>query len=269
MNNSKENQGENNIWTLKKGDSPLIATAVHDGHDLRAEVAEIMKLSEPDRLREEDPFTSSWVTVADTQIVALRSRFEVDLNRPRDKAVYVMPEDCWGLDVWKKKPSPEIIEKSLEEYDSYYSLIKQIFNEAEQKHGKFVLYDIHSYNHRRNGADGEPELALENPEVNVGTGTLDRKKWGNLIDRFIADLSRFDFMGRKLDVRENVKFKGGNQVKWLHENFADSGCGLAIEFKKFWMDEWTGEKNEKMVAEIHRALSSTVTGVLEELKKLL
>ena len=63
-----------------------------------------------------------------------------------------------------------------------------------------------------------------------------------MIDRFIADLRAFDFMGRKLDVRENVKFKGGNQVKWLHENFAENGCGLAIEFKKFWMDEWTGRK---------------------------
>ncbi len=133
-------------------------------------------------------------------------------------------------------------ESSLEEYDAYYSLIKKLFTETQEKHGKFVLYDIHSYNHKRNGADAEPESAEENPEVNIGTGTLDREKWGNLIDRFIADLREFDFMGRKLDVRENVKFKGGNQVKWLHENFAENGCGLAIEFKKFWMDEWTGRK---------------------------
>ncbi|MGI9055613.1 MAG: N-formylglutamate amidohydrolase [Pyrinomonadaceae bacterium] len=263
-----ENQGENVIWKLKKGDSPLIATAVHDGHDLRSEVAAIMKLSERDRLREEDPYTSNWVDIADANIIALRSRFEVDLNRPREKAVYVMPDDCWGLDVWKEKPSPEIIEKSLAEYNAYYSLIKEIFTEAESTHGKFVLYDIHSYNHRRDGADGEPEAAAENPEVNIGTGTLDRAKWGNLIDRFIADLREFDFLGRKLDVRENVKFKGGNQVKWLHENFAESGCGLAIEFKKFWMDEWTGEKDEEMVAAIHEGLSSTVPGVLEELRKL-
>ena len=263
-----EKQGENVIWKLKKGNSPLIATAVHDGHNLRHEVAAIMNLSERDRLREEDPYTSSWVDIAETRIVALRSRFEVDLNRPRDQAVYVTPEDCWGLDVWKEKPSPEIIEKSLAEYDAYYALIKEILTEAEAAHGKFVLYDIHSYNHRRNGADGEPESAAENPEVNIGTGTLDRAKWGGLIDRFIKDLSEFDFLGRKLDVRENVKFKGGNQVKWLHENFAESGCGLAIEFKKFWMDEWTGEKNAEMVEAIHKALAATVPGVLEELEKI-
>ena len=264
----QKNQSENGLWKLKKGNSPLIATAIHDGHDLRDEVAAIMKLSEADRLREEDPFTSSWVNVAETQIVALRSRFEVDLNRPREKAVYVTPEDCWGLDVWKKEPTPQIIEKSLAEYDAYYSLIKEIFTAAESNHGKFVLYDIHSYNHRRNGADGEPEPAEENPEVNIGTGTLDRERWAALIDRFIADLRAFDFMGRKLDVRENIKFKGGNQVRWLHENFPETGCGLAIEFKKFWMDEWTGEKDEAMIAEIHKALASTVPGVLEELWKV-
>ncbi|MEO6588257.1 MAG: N-formylglutamate amidohydrolase [Pyrinomonadaceae bacterium] len=263
-----EKQGENVIWKLEKSTGPLIATAVHDGHNLRDEVAAIMKLDEADRLREEDPYTSSWVDIAGTNIIALRSRFEVDLNRPRDKAVYVTPEDCWGLDVWKERPSDDIIEKSLSEYDAYYLLIKELFTEAELAHGKFILYDIHSYNHRRNGADGEPEAASENPEVNIGTGTLDREKWGDLIDRFIADLSAFDFMGRKLDVRENVKFKGGNQVKWLHENFAETGCGLAIEFKKFWMNEWTGEQDLKMVEAIHRALRATVPGVLEELKKL-
>ncbi len=268
MENSAEDRDKNVIWKLKKGDSPIIATAVHDGHGLRDEVAEIMKLSEADRLCEEDPYTSIWVDVAETRIVALRSRFEVDLNRPREKAVYVTPDDCWGLEVWKERPSDEIIKKSLEEYDAYYKNLKEVLNETQNKHGKFCLFDIHSYNHKRSGADSEPESAEENPEVNIGTGTMDREKWSPLVDRFIEDLRSFDFMGRKLDVRENVKFFGGNQVKWLHENFAENGCGLAIEFKKFWMDEWSGEKDEKQVKAIHEALRSTVPGVLEELERM-
>ncbi|HSK74786.1 MAG TPA: N-formylglutamate amidohydrolase [Pyrinomonadaceae bacterium] len=263
-----KNQGENVIWSLKKGESPLIATAIHDGHDLRDEVAAIMRLSDEERLREEDPYTSSWVDVAETRIVALRSRFEFDLNRPPEKAVYVTPEDCWGLDVWKERPSDEIIKRSLAEYESYYSLIKKLFTETQEKFGKFVVFDIHSYNHRRHGADTIHEPVEENPEVNIGTGTMNREKWSPLVDRFIEDLRSFDFMGRRLDVRENVKFKGGFQAKWTHENFPETGCVLAIEFKKFWMDEWTGEKDEKKIEAIHKALSSTVPGVLEELKKL-
>ncbi|MEO7658835.1 MAG: N-formylglutamate amidohydrolase [Pyrinomonadaceae bacterium] len=266
MSNS-ENHGEGTFWRSVKGNSPVIATAIHDGHDLRDEVAEILHLSERDRLREEDPYTSSWVDVAETRIVALRSRFEVDLNRPRDKAVYVKPDDCWGLDVWRTEPSLEIINRSLDEYDAYYSLIRGLLTDTEKKFGRFIVFDIHSYNHKRNGPDASPESAADNPEVNIGTGTLDRKKWGPLIDRFIDDLRSFNFMGRRLDVRENIKFKGGNQVKWIHDNFPDTGCGLAIEFKKFWMDEWTGEKDVEQIAAIRQALSGAVPGVLEELRR--
>lgn len=255
-------------WTEVRGDGPLVATAIHDGQGLRDEVAAIIKLDNAARLREEDPFTSRWVDVAATQLVALRSRFEVDLNRPRDQAVYIKPEDCWGLDVWNTKPSGEIVERSLRQYDAYYANLSTLLSEKVAEHGHFVVYDIHSYNHRRDGDVTPAESAEENPEVNIGTGSLYRERWGPLVDRFIADLRAFNFMGRRLDVRENVKFKGGNQVKWIHENFPSAGCGLAIEFKKFWMDEWTGEVDEAAAAAIGDALHSTVPGVLEELAKL-
>jgi len=79
-----------------QGRRPGGATAIHAGHELWAEVESLMKLSESDRLREEDPFTDHWVGVAKNRIVIDRSRFEVDLNRPRDKAIYVDPEDAWA-----------------------------------------------------------------------------------------------------------------------------------------------------------------------------
>ena len=50
---------DQSIWRLQKGSSPLVATAIHDGHALRDEVAERMALSSADRLRKEDPFTGS------------------------------------------------------------------------------------------------------------------------------------------------------------------------------------------------------------------
>ena len=54
-----------------------------------------------------------WTTVGNTQIIGTHSRFEVDLNRPREKAVYIKPEDAWGLEVWKYKPSQELVIRSL------------------------------------------------------------------------------------------------------------------------------------------------------------
>ena len=153
MENIEAHGGDAGPWTLKKGDGPIIATAVHDGHDLRPEVAEIMKLTEAERLREEDPYTSSWVDIVDTQIVALRSRFEMDLNRPREQAIYRDPDDAWGLDVWSTRPSDEIVERSLAQYDAYYEMLRAVCDEKRERHGKFVLYDIHSYNHRRHGEE--------------------------------------------------------------------------------------------------------------------
>ena len=256
------------LWSITRGVGPLIATAIHDGHELRPEVAEGLEIGKADRLREEDPQTGRWTSVAGTRIVARRSRFEVDLNRPRERAVYLEPEDAWGLTVWKKPPSKQVVERSLAEYDAFYGEVAGLLADWEQRSEAFVLLDLHPYNHRRSGPDGPPADPAENPEVNVGTGTLDRQRWGPLVDRFMGDLHDFDFRGGHLDVRENVKFRGGNFSRWILERFPATGCVLAVEFKKIYMDEWTGEPDPSGVSLIERALQSTVPGILEALIEL-
>ena len=60
--------------------------------------------------------------------------------------------------------------------------------------------------------------------------------------------------GRPLDVRENVRFKGRQLAAFVHERFPTTGCALAIEVKKTFMDEWTG-----VVDEEHLALGAIAT----------
>ncbi|MFV2032820.1 MAG: N-formylglutamate amidohydrolase, partial [Gammaproteobacteria bacterium] len=103
---------------------------------------------------------------------------------------------------------------------------------------------------------------------NVGTGTLNRRLFGGVVDRFIKDLRSFDYLGRHLDVRENVKFTGRQLARWIHDKFPGSACVLSIDFKKFFMDEWTGEADEEQLKAIREALQSTLPGILEELKAL-
>lgn len=253
------------IWEELIGDGPLVATAVHDGHHLRDDVVKLMALNDAARLREEDPFTASWTTIAPTRIIGLRSRFEVDLNRPREKAVYRTPEEAWGLQVWNHAPGDAFIDESLAEYDAFYDRLRQILDAKVAEHGRFVLFDLHTYNHLRQGPDGPPADEKLNPQVNIGTGTMDRVRYADLIDRFISDLSSFDFPGGALDVRENVKFQGGNVSRWVHENYPETGCALAIEFKKFFMNEWTGEPVPVLVEAIGSALSWTIQGIHEVL----
>lgn len=260
--------GLEEIWKEIGNDGPIVAAAIHNGHQLRKEVAMLLALSEEDRLREEDPFTEEWVYVGNTQIVGLHSRFEVDLNRPRENAVYQKPEDAWGLKIYNTPPPKEIVARSLEEYDAFYRNAHKLFSELERKYGRFVVLDLHSYNHLRDGANMPPADPAANPEVNLGTGSMDRDKWAPIVDRFIADLSKFNYNGRNLDVRENIKFKGGYFSKWIHQNFPTSACSISIEFKKFFMDEWTGIPDKKQLHDIGLALQSTIPGILHELGAL-
>lgn len=256
------------IWRLQVGGSPLIATAVHDGHEVRDEVARHLALSDSERLREEDPFTGQWTQVAPTRVVGTRSRFEVDLNRPRDKAVYRTPEDAWGLTVWNDDPPEDLFERSLAQYDAFYDAMRALFDQMARRHGRFIVFDLHSYNHRRQGPEGPAADQDGNPQVNIGTGTMNRDCWGPIVDTLIQKLGSFDFPGGKLDVRENVKFFGGAWPRWIHENFPDTGVAIAIEFKKFFMDEWTGNPDEVNINAIGDALRFTTPAVLDALKRI-
>jgi N-formylglutamate amidohydrolase len=252
---------------FRRGRSPIVAAAVHQGHATRDAVATALALDDRTQLREEDPYTAEWAQIAPTQIIGLRSRFEVDFNRPRDQAVYRVPADAWGLKVWRDPPSAELISASLQEYDVFYAAVERLLRQLLQEHGQVVVYDLHTYNHRRDGANAPPADPIENPEVNIGTGTMDRQYWAPIIERFMADLRAFDFNGRSLDVRENVKFQGGGFGRWIHATFPRQVCAIAIEFKKFFMNEWTGEPDLDEVERIFFALQSTLPGVTAELER--
>jgi hypothetical protein len=70
-----------------------------------------------------------------------------------------------------------------------------------------------------------------------------------------------------LDVRENVKFKGGELSKWVHRTFPTTGCCLAVEFKKTFMNEWTGALDEAHIAGLAAAVASTLPGLAESVAR--
>lgn len=257
----------NNNYTFVMGTSPIVATAIHDGHETRHELANLFNLTEEERLREEDPFTARWVKEADNHLVVHHSRFETDVNRPRAKAVYLTPEDAWGLKVWKHELSPAIANASLAVYDQFYKEAKRYFDSLFELHDKIVVYDIHSYNHRREGENIAADPA-DNPEINIGTKNMDKETWQPLVQKMIANFKTFDYNGCNLDVRENIKFKGGYFGQWLFQQYGKKICPVSIEFKKKFMDEWTGEPYEKDLVLINQLINSSKQTVLDTLKKM-
>jgi hypothetical protein len=250
---------------MERGEGPLVAVVLHSGHERGAEVARLQGVDEPTRLREEDPFVDRWAAIASSRVVVTRSRFEVDFNRPRDRAVYLDPGDAWDLPVWRKPPPEEVLDAARAAHDRFYREVAALLDDVAARHPRFAVLDVHSYCHRRGGPAAPPESPALNPEVDVGSASVDRAAFGALVGRFVDDLRRFDFEGRALDVRENVRFGGGHFPRWVNRAYAGRGCAVAVEVKKLFMDEWTGALDQARFDLIGAALASTVPGLLSSL----
>lgn len=247
------------LWSVARAHAPIIGTAIHDGHLLRGELAARMALDAAGRRREEDPFTAAFVADLGNRVVVHRSRFEMDLNRPRDGAVYLRAEQAWGLDIWATPPAPDQVEAVLRQHDGYYALLHALLKDMQRTHGRFVLLDMHSYNHRRAGPDAPPTAQADAPDINIGTFSMDRPSWAPVVDAFMTCLREQPFPGRRLDVRENVAFAGkGEQTRFVHAHFPRSGCAIAVEFKKIFMDEWTGEPDLAAIAALRAAIRASL-----------
>src|SRR5690606_25752276 len=219
------------------------------------EVLENMYLKEHERFREEDPYTAYMVDLPVSTVVVHASRFMVDLNRLQEKAIYKIPDDAWGLQVWKDQ-FPDFLEKGLMDYyHGFYSKVEELIEETIQKFGYFLILDVHSYNHRRESPDRSAP-AIDNPEINIGTA-YNHEQWQPIIENFMEHLSQSIITGNHPDVRENVVFKGGGFSQWINSRYKDSGCVISVEFKKTFMDEWTGRAFIEHILEIREALLSS------------
>jgi hypothetical protein len=254
-------------WSAHRGASPIVGTAIHNGHHIRSDLLDCLGLSAEQRLREEDPFTEFFIRDLPNRIVFHRSRFEIDINRARDGAIYLTPEQAWGLNVWSRPLQDDAIAASLLVHDAYYAMLEAYLRGIEQQYGAFIVLDIHSYNHRREGALG-PEAPFDKaPQINIGTASMDRARWAPVLDPFIEQLRSFEFDGRRMDVRENVAFQGkGEQTRFVHERFPQTGCAIAIEFKKFFMDEWSGQPDTKALAAMRDMIGRSLPVLLETLR---
>ncbi|MBW8295860.1 MAG: N-formylglutamate amidohydrolase [Sphingopyxis sp.] len=252
---------------MQRGSGPIIATAIHDGHGLGAETRAAMALTESDRLREEDPHTGYAAAAVPNHVIAARSRFEVDLNREIDEAVYRTPEQSWGLKVWRSEPSDDLVARSLALHSAFYRMMADTLDAMAAQHERFILFDIHSYNHRRDGPGAAATPQEDAPDINIGTYSMPRDHWASVLDPIIEAMRDFNFNGRKLDVRENVAFQGkGALTRFVHARYPQQGCAIAVEFKKFFMDEWSGVPDTAALAAMRDLIAHSAAAAEAALK---
>src|SRR5690606_18366684 len=148
---------------------------------------------------------------------------------------YLKPEQAWGLTVWKKSLPNEFVQKLYAEHISIYKQIEDLIDQTIQKYGYFVLYDIHSYNCKRDG----PTQAINkesDPQINLGT-TYIEARWNALIKELMDCIVHDKLYNEPIDIRENIKFKGGYLNQRINKIFGDKGCAISFEFRKDFMDE--------------------------------
>jgi len=244
----------NQVISIKGQTAPIVATAVHDGHFMRQELVALSGLTAAERLREEDPFTAQLIAHFPATVTGLRSRFEFDLNRAPDKAIYLHPDDAWGLNVWNTSPTEQQLLESKTMYEMAFNEMRPFFQSCIDQYGSVVVFDCHSYNHLRDGENGPAADPEGNPDINLGTKNMNRELWGPVVEALLSEFSNHSLNGQPLDVRENIKFKGGYFSEWLYAEFGDKVCAVAIEFKKIFMNEWTGELHTQQHTELSELL---------------
>ncbi|MBM9595877.1 N-formylglutamate amidohydrolase [Roseitranquillus sediminis] len=245
---------EQDRWEAFRRGGPVIATSVHSGHAVRPELAGRLALDGDARRREEDPLTDIWAGVGDDVFRAHVSRFEVDLNRPEEEAVYLEPSDAWGLEVWDERPTEEMVARSLAQRDRFYRMMSEWIDGAIAEHGRLLLLDIHSFNHRRDGPDAPPAPQHGNPDIDLGLTTADESRFGGVVEALWQGLEG-EMDGRPLDVRRNVRFEdGGHWPEWVFATYGEEVCTVTLEYKKIFMDEWTGRADLGAVESLRRDL---------------
>ena len=202
-------------YTVLPGEGPILAVAQHAGHHVRSEVAVYHAVDDATRQREEDPYTDRWTVIGDHRVLARTSRFEFDLNRPPDKAIYSGPAQAWGIDVWREQLPAELRTASLRRHQAFYDEVGALIDRLVERHDRVAVLDLHTYCHRRGGPDAPADDPAGNPEINLCTKFIDRRRWGAMLARITEDLTLHGLDGRRLDVRENIKFTGGNFVRWI------------------------------------------------------
>ena len=250
-------------YHIRTADSPLWSFAIHDGHQISPLLIPYMNVDEHTRLREEDPFTATIGELPINQLVIGTSRFQLDVNRPVADSVYLKPEQAWDLEVWHEAPPKAYLDILYRQHSAFYQTIESHLERTIQKYGYFVVLDIHSYNCRRQATDQSID-ELADPQINLGTAYI-HPKWREQTDLLIAFIRSQSLYDMDIDIRENIKFKGGNLSQHLNRLYGEKGCVWSIEFRKDFMDEWTGEPNVQYIATCKQLMINTVQNLKNSL----
>ncbi|WP_115462840.1 N-formylglutamate amidohydrolase [Winogradskyella aurantiaca] len=247
INNQKtfEAVSEDYSFTLKIQDYVhYVCAAIHDGHEFRKELWDNCLHSEYDRWYEEDPETKNMVINHPIVIAGRDSRFEYDLNRFPEEAVF---ETAWGKQLWRNPLTEDERQKSLKKHDSFYKVVQTLISKLEEIHQTCVVYDMHSYNWQR--------WDREVPTWNLGTKNIDNKRFGSMIEDWRQVLSNLKLPNgiKQTAAINNTFFGNGYFLRFITNNFNNT-LVLATEIAKIYCDEYDQVIYPEVVTAVEKQL---------------
>jgi uncharacterized protein (TIGR02421 family) len=209
---------------------PVVCTAIHAGSRLRNDLVHRCVLNDSERFFEEDPFTDDMIASQPITIIGLDSRFEYDLNRALTLSTYY--KSAWNRLVWKKPLSAKHRAESHRKHNAFYAIYEAIVSKLESLHDSVVVFDMHSYNYKRQPSDA--------PVFNIGTAQIDMERWGTIVHRFTSELSKVALPNITTTAKINGVFEGrGYLISHTNAHF-DRTLVLPTEVKKVFMEEESG-----------------------------
>ena len=238
--------------------APYVCGAVHDGHQFRQSLWDNCLHTEYERWYEEDPCTKQMVLDHPIVIAGCDSRFEYDLNRVPDTAIY---NDAWGKKLWKSSLNKEDREFSLKKHQNFYHVVAALLSKLESKYKKVLVFDMHSYNWKR--------WDREVPTWNLGTANIDTNRFGHFAMSWSAKLGQMQLPnGIKSTSLINDTFQGnGYFLKYITQNFKNT-LVLATEIAKVYCDELTGIIYPEVVHSVEKQLKELIPLQSQEFQNL-
>jgi len=208
---------------------PTICTAIHAGHQFRTALHKYCRLTEEERLYEEDPYTNQLIAAMPITVVAMDSRYEYDLNRPLATCIY---KTAWGKRVWQKALPAKERQLSVSKHQQFYRILDTLLVRIEKQFKSALVFDVHSYNYLR--------IEGDTPTFNLGTEQLDQDRWSAMLEYAQKCLQRVELPNLPVTAANNQVFYGRGYLAAHINSRYENTLALPLEIKKVYIDELSG-----------------------------
>lgn len=256
------------IYTLHRGNAPLLVSLPHDGSEIPKALAARMTPSArraPDTDWHVARLYAFAMALGASVLAPCYSRYVVDLNRPPDDTSLYPGQNTTGLcpvrqfsnqPVYRDGEEPDAAEVAarVDRYwRPYHDCLRAELERLLGTHGRVVLWEGHSIR-------GEVPFLFEGrlPDLNLGTagGTSASPALQQRLEAVLAGQADYDWVA-------NGRFKGG----YITRHYGDPARGIdAVQLEisqRIYMDEGSFAWDEAKAARAQQVLRALLRAALE------